>query len=75
MAHLANRVPTASTSTIAGLFRDETKAEKAVEELKASGFSDNEVGVATAHQEGKVSNSWDKIATTFGKHERTEHAI
>jgi uncharacterized protein (TIGR02271 family) len=74
MAHLANRVPTSSTSTIAGLFRDDGKAEKAIEDLRASGFSENEVGVATAHDEGGISDFWNKITSKLGKHERTEHA-
>ena len=60
---------------VAGLFKDESRAEKAVDELKSGGFSEREIGIATAHQEeGKIASFWDKITNKFGKYEHTEHA-
>src|SRR5437764_2192643 len=74
MANTTTRIPSTTNATIAGLFRDESKAESAIEELKAAGFSDKDIGVATPHQEGKVGNFWSKVTDRFGKHEHTEHA-
>jgi len=59
---------------VAGLFRDESKAESAVDDLKAAGFSDKEIGIATPHREGKVGSFWNRMTDRFGRHEHTEHA-
>ena len=62
-------------SAIAGLFQDESRAEKAVDELKQAGFSENEIGVATrADDSGETSRFWDKVSRAFGKQEHAEHA-
>jgi uncharacterized protein (TIGR02271 family) len=74
MANTTTRIPGTTNATIAGFFRNESKAESAIEELRAAGFSDKEIGVATAHQEGKIGTFWDKVTDRFGKHEHTEHA-
>jgi uncharacterized protein (TIGR02271 family) len=74
MANTTTRVPGTTKTAIAGFFRDEKKAENAIEELRATGISDSEIGVATAHQEAKLGGFWDKLANRFGKHEHTEHA-
>jgi uncharacterized protein (TIGR02271 family) len=67
------KIPT-STGGIAGVFKDENKAERAIEELRTAGFSDREIGIATAHQEGTIGKFWDSITSKFGKQEHTEHA-
>jgi uncharacterized protein (TIGR02271 family) len=68
------KIPGTTNVAIAGLFKDEGKAEKAIEELKAAGFSESEIGVATPHEEGKTGSFWDKVSSRFGKEEHTEHA-
>jgi len=55
------RIPGTTSATIAGFFRDDSNAENAIEELRAAGFSDREIGVATPHQEGKVGKFWNKL--------------
>src|SRR5438874_13108393 len=74
MANTTTRIPSTTNATIAGYFRDESKAESAIEELRAAGFSEKEIGVATPHQEGRVGKFWDKVTDRFGKNEHTEHA-
>ena len=74
MANTTTRIPGTTNATIAGFFRNESKAESAIEELRAAGFSDQEIGVATPQQEGKIGTFWDKVTDRFGKHEHTEHA-
>ena len=76
MANTASRLPDTATSKagVAGLFRSETEAEKALDELKSSGFSDTEIGVATAHEEGKTGSFWAAVTSKFGKHGHTEQA-
>jgi uncharacterized protein (TIGR02271 family) len=68
------KIPGTTNATIAGCFRDESKAENAIEELRAAGFRDAEIGVATAHQYGKVGKFWDRLSERFGKHDHTEQA-
>jgi uncharacterized protein (TIGR02271 family) len=68
------KIPGTTNATIAGLFRDEGQAEKAIEELRAAGFSEREIGIATPNAEGKVGSFWDKVSSRFGKEEHTEHA-
>jgi uncharacterized protein (TIGR02271 family) len=75
MRNKADKIPATNTNGVAGLFKDESKAEKAVDELKSAGFSEREIGIATAHQEeGQIGKFWDDITNKFGKHEHTEHA-
>jgi uncharacterized protein (TIGR02271 family) len=60
-------------TTIAGLFHNDNAAESALQELQTSGFSQDEVGIATSRVNGEVSESsphesfWDKVAHLFGK--------
>jgi hypothetical protein len=55
---------------VAGLFRDDERANRAAEQLKAAGFTSSEIGVATT---GETSDShaefWDKVDDVLGKHE------
>ncbi|MBV9342896.1 MAG: YsnF/AvaK domain-containing protein [Acidobacteria bacterium] len=74
MANTTTNVSRTTSATIAGFFRDESKAERAIDELRATGFSDREIGVATPHEERTVGNFWDKLTNRFGKHEHTEEA-
>jgi hypothetical protein len=75
MPNRADKMPATNTNGVAGLFEDENKAERAVEELKSAGFSEREIGIATAHQEeGRIGKFWDNTTNKFGKHEHTEHA-
>jgi uncharacterized protein (TIGR02271 family) len=74
MANTTTSTPGTTKAAIAGFFRDDSKAESAIEELRASGFSDSDIGVATPHQEGSVHNFWDRLTSRFGKEEHTEHA-
>lgn len=41
--------------TVAGLFKDYSRAEQAISELKAAGFSDNQIGLARADQADEFS--------------------
>ena len=74
MMNTTTKIPGTTNTTIAGFFKNESKAESAIEELRAAGFSDREIGVATPHQEARVGNFWDKLTDRFGRHEHTEHA-
>ena len=74
MMNTTTKIPGTTNATIAGFFKNESKAESAIEELRAAGFSDREIGVATPHQEARVGNFWDKLTDRFGKHEHTEQA-
>lgn len=71
--------------TVAGLFRDYGKAERAISDLKAAGFSESQIGIAqsedlgtsgtqTADLEQHDRGLWDKIKSAFGSHEREEEA-
>jgi hypothetical protein len=60
MTNTTTKIPGTTRAAIAGLFSDEQQAEKALGELRAAGFSDPDIGVATPHQEGKVGNFWDR---------------
>ena len=73
-ANTTTRIPGTTSATIAGFFRDDSNAENAIEELRAAGFSDREIGVATPHQEGKVGKFWNKLTSRFEKHEHTQNA-
>jgi uncharacterized protein (TIGR02271 family) len=60
---------------VAGLFKDCEKAEKAVTELKASGFSDSEIGVARSSGEAAAKHDrsfWDRIR---GKSQEPEEEV
>src|SRR5438874_5569917 len=74
MMNTTTKIPGTTNATIAGFFKNESKAESAIEELRGAGFSDREIGVATPHQEARVGNFWDKLTDRFGKHEHTEQA-
>jgi uncharacterized protein (TIGR02271 family) len=74
MMNATSKIPGTTNAAIAGFFSDESKAERAIEELRAAGFSDREIGVATGHEEDKLGKFWVKLTTRFGKHEHTEHA-
>ncbi len=74
MANIGNKIPATHSGNIAGLFKDESKAEKAIEDLRSNGFSEREIGIATAHQEGKIGRFWDNLTNKFGQQEHTEHA-
>ena len=51
MMNTTTKIPGTTNTTIAGFFKNESKAESAIEELRAAGFLDREIGVATPHQE------------------------
>ena len=55
MENLGNRVPATDAATVAGLFKDETKAEKAIEDLRSAGFPEKELGIATVIRR---ANKW-----------------
>ena len=74
MANATTRIPGTTQAAIAGFFREENRAENAIEDLRAAGFSDSQIGVATPHEEGRVGSFWDKLSSKFGKHEHTEQA-
>ena len=72
----SRNTPMSSRNCVAGLYRDESTAEAAIGELKDRGFSNSEIGVATAG-DGQASTEghsgfWNKLATAFGKHEHAE---
>lgn len=58
---------------VAGLFHDDSRAEAAVDQLKSGGFSESEIGVATANisREPRHTGFWNKITGILG---REEHA-
>lgn len=58
--------------SVAGLFREESKAEQAMQDLRQAGFAEKEIGVATSGPaETKHTGFWSKIGQAFGKHEHT----
>lgn len=48
---MASPSKTKSPSTVVGLFRDNNKAEQAIRDLKAAGFSEEQIGVAMRNRE------------------------
>jgi uncharacterized protein (TIGR02271 family) len=74
MADRTTKVPGTTNATVAGLFRDENKAENAIEDLKEAGFSEAQIGIATTHNEEKTG-FWNNIASKFGKQEHTDQAV
>jgi len=52
MATIGTKIPQANRIAVAGLFKDESHSEKALDALQAAGFSGREVGVA-APEDGK----------------------
>src|SRR5437870_68612 len=42
MANIGNKIPATHSGSIAGLFKDESKAEKAIEDLRSNGFSERD---------------------------------
>jgi uncharacterized protein (TIGR02271 family) len=72
----SKNTPISDRNCAAGLYRDESTAEAAIRELKDRGFSNSEIGVATAG-DGRAntevhSGFWNKLASSFGKHEHAE---
>jgi uncharacterized protein (TIGR02271 family) len=61
---------------VAGLFRSDSAAEDAVEDLKEAGFTQSEIGVATSGhaEEGAHETFWSKVSSIFGKSEHAEDA-
>src|SRR5438874_11902951 len=75
MPNKADKTSAPGSNGVAGLFKDESRAEKAVDELRSAGFAEREIGIATAHEEeGKIGKFWDNITGKFGKQEHTEQA-
>lgn len=56
--------------SVAGLFSDYSKAQQAIADLKAAGFSDNQIGVARADQ-GDIGSSDTSISS--GEHMGQHH--
>jgi hypothetical protein len=42
MANTTTRIPGTTNATIAGFFKDESRAESAIEELRVAGFSERD---------------------------------
>lgn len=65
--------PKVSARCVAGLFHSDSDAENAIAELNEAGFSQAEIGVATAgHAEKKTHKSfWNKVTGVFSKSEHT----
>jgi len=73
---------------VAGLFQDDSRLEQAITELKSSGFSDNQIGIARSETTGTAGQStgasslsaprgegrgmWEKIKTAFTGHDYTD---
>ncbi len=86
---LRDSSPYANTGqgSVAGLFTDYSKAEQAIADLKAAGFSDSQIGLARA-DESDVSSSeiggktlqhhdrgfWDKVKSAFGGHDKEDES-
>ena len=66
--------PEITAACVAGLFHKQSDAEDAMEELKAAGFAQSEIGIATSHEGGYKEGFWDKVTSLFGKYEHTESA-
>lgn len=61
---------------VAGLFHDDAQADNAMEKLKEAGFSQSDIGMATAGARESVEHTgfWNKVSNLFGKHEHAEAA-
>src|SRR5437667_9920018 len=68
--------PSVSGACVAGLFSSESDAESAIDDLKDAGFTESQIGVATAGQaQSDVKTGfWNKVTSAFGKAEHTETA-
>src|SRR5215472_1716706 len=57
------------TNSIVGLFRDESRTERALQDLKREGFSETEIGIAAAGRgsAGQQSPFWDRIGKTLNR--------
>jgi uncharacterized protein (TIGR02271 family) len=57
------------TNSIVGLFRDESRTERALQDLKREGFSETEIGIAAAGRgsAGQQSPFWDRIGRTLNR--------
>jgi uncharacterized protein (TIGR02271 family) len=74
MANTTTRVPGTTNATIAGLFKDQSAAEKAIEQLRTAGVPQSQIGVATPRENGETGSFWERLTSKFGKHEYTEEA-
>ena len=69
-------VLTPGMGAVAGLFQDEDRAKKAIEDLKEADFSAGEIGIATQNSDaGNTEKFWDKVKKTLGKKEHPEQAM
>jgi uncharacterized protein (TIGR02271 family) len=78
MAMPSNASTDANRDTVVGVFHSQAEAQRAVRELKAAGFTDNEIGVAShdndgvsdhhtdAHGEGNQSGTGAVVGATAG---------
>jgi len=57
------------TNSIVGLFRDESRTERALQDLKREGFSETEIGIAAAGRgsAGQQSPFWDRIGRALNR--------
>lgn len=55
-------------STVVGVFTDTAQADRAVTELKAAGFRDDEIGVAGRHDHGMATDAGDTAEHEQGSH-------
>ena len=64
---------TTGLSSVVGLFRDESRTERALQDLKREGFSETEIGIAAAGRgsAGQPSPFWDRIGRA-GKYRNCE---
>ena len=70
---------TIANASVAALFNNEASAERAVNELKAAGFSRDQIGIATMGGDAGTADErrgsfWDKVSEVFGKDHHTETA-
>jgi uncharacterized protein (TIGR02271 family) len=52
-------------NSVAALFHDESRAERALQDLKREGFSETEIGIATSGRQ--LSPFWEKINKTLNR--------
>lgn len=74
MANTTTKVPGTTSATVAGLFKDQSKAERAISELRSAGFPESAIGIATPDKEPETAGFWERVAKAFGRHEHAESA-
>jgi hypothetical protein len=57
----------ATGSTIVGVFEDRQKAQRAVNELKADGFTDDQIGVVSHNKDGSTRTTTGDGDTSMGE--------